>query len=64
MEEVDSVKREVHNFFRNHFKRVSWVRPLLCEDFVAKRISERENEGLIALFSEDEVWEAIQDYDN
>lgn len=63
IEEALAVKGEVNKFFKDHFKRVHWVRPLLAADFTEKQISTDNNEMLIAGFTEEEVREAIWECD-
>ncbi|KAK2397838.1 hypothetical protein QL285_059374 [Trifolium repens] len=56
------VRREVVSFFKNHFQNDDWHRPTL-DGIVFPVLSEVEVEGLTALFTMEEITEAVRECD-
>lgn len=58
-EEVQEVKRGIHDFFKKQFSSSRIIRSRLLASQNERRLSEEDNQFLIAPFSESEVVEAI-----
>lgn len=58
-EEVDVVKKGVHDHFKSHFHKEIFSRPIIAQNFARRKLSDVDNNFLIAPFSEEETKEAV-----
>jgi hypothetical protein len=56
------VRAEVVEYFKNHYKEVSWIRPNL-DGIMFARLNGDQCEGLEGRFLDYEVWEVVADAD-